>query len=59
MDASHGRLSKEEILNQIDRLKLESETAVDDVLRQNEYDISRGIAPGKFREIAMERVVGE
>jgi hypothetical protein len=36
--------------SKIEMLRLENRQLMSEMQRQNEYDLSRGMAPGKFRE---------
>jgi hypothetical protein len=49
-DADVSQMSQEQILIKIEQLQLTSRSLLDELQRQNEYDRSRGITPGKFRE---------
>lgn len=54
-----SKLSLAEIAVRISEISEESRYLLDELKRQNEYDLSRGVTPGKFREVLIISAIGE
>lgn len=54
-----SKLTPAEIDVRITEISEESRYLLDELKRQNEYDLSRGVTPGKFREILIVSTIGE